>query len=544
MAFINICGILANLVILVQGENAYELYSIGYSLEIEGKTKEAIAYYEKALSLDPTAPDIYISLANALYEINEIDQGIEIGLKGLSVAPTNAQMLIAVGTGYIGKGDLKKGIQYYEKALETEPQRIEIYEAISILYEAHGRLKQAMSILDTMPDSLKTASIYVRMATLASKLNDHESAIRYNKLAFAADTTNYPALVGIGTGFDNLNMPDSAIFYFEQAVQKDRALSIGIEKRLVELYADVEQYDKLVERSMRLLEHDYYDSYTRRNQAFALHKMGKEQQALDQFLISAGIDPRDSYSRFYASRIYLEQGKYDAAQNAINDAIRIDPDFVELWIYLGFIAIDKKDFVLADYAFAEAAHRGGDLVQVYYLLGAVAEMRENDVNAYIYYHKALTLSPDDLPSLEALAHLCERIDRENEALATFHKIIALDTTNAVALNYVGYLYAERNDSLEYALGLINKAIAFEDTNGYYIDSRGWVYYQMGKYEEALIELKRASELASDAAIFEHLGDVYRELNESEKAKKAYEKALDLDPKSKAVKEKLLQIEGD
>ncbi|GAI64169.1 unnamed protein product, partial [marine sediment metagenome] len=86
----------------------------------------------------------------------------------------------------------------------------------------------------------------------------------------------------------------------------------------------------------------------------------------------------------------------------------------------------------------------------------------------------------------------DRIEKKDEAFRTFQKIIELDTTNSTALNYVGYTYAEQNDSLEYALQLINKALLIEKDNGYYIDSRGWVFYQMGKYDEALEELKNAS----------------------------------------------------
>ena len=124
---------------------------------------------------------------------------------------------------------------------------------------------------------------------------------------------------------------------------------------------------------------------------------------------------------------------------------------------------------------------------------------------------------------------------------TFQKIIEIDTTNSVALNYVGYTYAEQNDSLEYALQLINKALLIEENNGHYIDSRAWVFYKMGRYEEALKELKKAAGIIEDAVIFEHLGDVYLKLDDIEKARDAYEKALEHEPESKILKEKLQHI---
>ena len=110
------------------------------------------------------------------------------------------------------------------------------------------------------------------------------------------------------------------------------------------------------------------------------------------------------------------------------------------------------------------------------------------------------------------------------------------------MNYVGYTYAEQNESLDYALQLINRALEIDKDNGYYIDSRGWVYYMMGRYEEAAQELRRAAEIVEDAVIFEHLGDAYRKLNAPDEARKAYEKAIELDPKNRTLRDKLLSIE--
>ena len=226
----------------------------------------------------------------------------------------------------------------------------------------------------------------------------------------------------------------------------------------------------------------------------------------------------------------------------IKRALKVNQDFIELWIYLGFIAIDLKDFKTAEYAFAEAAYHGGDLIQVYYLLGVSAEMQGKNKQAYYHYRKALSMDENSLSSLEALANLCERIGKSHETFKIFQKIIDIDTTNATALNYVGYTYAEKNERLDYALDLINKALILDPGNGYYIDSRGWVYYQMGEYERAREDLERAASIAEDAVILEHLGDVYMKLNEPEKARQVYEKALEYDTENKGLKDKIQNLQ--
>lgn len=540
MAIINICRVLISIIIFANSETPYELFSIGCQLELDGKIEEAIEYYKQVKDLTPESSEIYISLANALYQIRKFDEGINIAKEGLLITDDKTQMYHTIAIGNIGKGDFKEAIEFQKKSIQIEPENIDIYNSLSILYEVVKDKNNARQVLVNIPDSLKTPDVFTRLGSLSGKLSDHETAIKYYHQAYTLDTTNIAALIGIGTGFDILNVKDSAIYYYEKSLRED-TLVLTVGKRLVDLYSDTDKYGNLINMAQRILEFNFNDGHIRRSLGFGLYKTGMLREALNEFLIASRLDPKDTYSRFYTGRIYLEQGNYNAALKEINQAIKINPDFVELWIYLGFVAIDIKDFETAEYAFTEAAYHGGDLIQIYYLFGVTAEMQQRYNEAYLYYHKSLKVDPQSLSTLEALASLCDRIEKKDEAFRTFQKIIELDTTNSTALNYVGYSYAEQNDSLEYALQLINKALLIEKDNGYYIDSRGWVFYQMGKYDEALEELKNASAIVEDAVILEHLGDVYLKLNDSERAKEAYEKALEYDFENSVLKEKLQKL---
>jgi len=541
MAIINIYRILAGILILYNSENPYELFSVGCQLELEGKIKEAIEYYKKANELDSLALEIYLSTASAYYKLRKFDKGIDFAMRGLRLIPNNFQLYLIIAAGNIGKGDLKKAIQFYTKTLEIEPKNIENYLAIATLYEGLEDFKSAKEKLRDIPEEFKNAEVYNRLGTITGKMNDHKGAIEYYRKAFSLDTTNTTALLGIGTGFDIIGIKDSSICYYERILVYDSSLNVC--KRLIDLYSDTDAYENLIGMAKWILSIDYYDAAVRRSLGYALYKKGAMTEAMNEFLIASNLDPHDTYSRFYIARIYLEDGKYDESQRAINEAILINPDFIELWVYLGFISIDKKDYRTATYAFTEAAYRGADLAQIFYLHGVVAEMRHQYEDAYYFYKKSASKDPKYLSTLEALANLCERINKKEEAFETFNKIITLDTTSAVALNYVGYTYAERNESLGYALELINRALAIEANNGYYIDSRGWVFYQMQQYEAALVELKRAAELVEDAVILEHLGDAYLKLKEPMKAIESYQRALRIEPNNKNLMEKLQGIKA-
>jgi tetratricopeptide (TPR) repeat protein len=103
----------------------------------------------------------------------------------------------------------------------------------------------------------------------------------------------------------------------------------------------------------------------------------------------------------------------------------------------------------------------------------------------------------------------ERLKKFDLSEAEFRKVLQMDPENAGALNYLGYMLADRNVRLDEAFQLIKKAVDQEPNNGAYLDSLGWVYYRQGKLSEAEGVLVKAVELAGgDATVHDHLGDVY------------------------------------
>jgi Flp pilus assembly protein TadD len=103
----------------------------------------------------------------------------------------------------------------------------------------------------------------------------------------------------------------------------------------------------------------------------------------------------------------------------------------------------------------------------------------------------------------------EKMKKFDQAEAEFRKVIELNPDNASALNYLGYMLADRNVRVQEAVQMINKALEKDPGNGAYLDSLGWAYYRLGRYAEAESNLKLALEKVSrDPTVHDHLGDVY------------------------------------
>lgn len=129
-----------------------------------------------------------------------------------------------------------------------------------------------------------------------------------------------------------------------------------------------------------------------------------------------------------------------------------------------------------------------------------------------------------------LAATYERAGRIEDAEKGFLDILDRNPEDAATLNYLGYMWADRNENLDRAREMIATAVRLEPRNAAYLDSLGWVHFRLGNLEDAEKYLLEAVQLMPwDPTIQEHLGDLFLEQGEHRKAIEHYEIALRLEP---------------
>jgi tetratricopeptide (TPR) repeat protein len=135
----------------------------------------------------------------------------------------------------------------------------------------------------------------------------------------------------------------------------------------------------------------------------------------------------------------------------------------------------------------------------------------------------------------------ERAGKIPESERYFESCLSMKPEFPPALNYLGYMWAERGTNLARAREFIEKAVKMDPTNAAYLDSLGWVLFKQGHTKEALEPIRKAVELNEepDATLYDHLGDIYSALKQPDKAREAWRKALEIEP-SKELEKKLKQ----
>jgi tetratricopeptide (TPR) repeat protein len=138
--------------------------------------------------------------------------------------------------------------------------------------------------------------------------------------------------------------------------------------------------------------------------------------------------------------------------------------------------------------------------------------------------------PESTDVLFRLASSLERAGSPAEAETIFLKLLEKKPNDAATLNYLGYMWADKNVHLDKAREFLEKAVAREPRNGAYRDSLGWAYFRLGNLDAAEKNLREASRRdPDDPTIEEHLGDLAERQGRVEIAMRHWERSLTLKP---------------
>jgi tetratricopeptide (TPR) repeat protein len=153
--------------------------------------------------------------------------------------------------------------------------------------------------------------------------------------------------------------------------------------------------------------------------------------------------------------------------------------------------------------------------------------RWNEAEQAINKAEQLSTKPEDkMYAVFVKGSVYEREKKYEQAEEAFKHVLSSDPQNAVALNYLGYMLADRGVRLDEALNYVKKAIDLDPANGAYLDSLGWAYYKLGKYDLAEQNLSKAVQRTpNDPTVQDHLGDVYQKVGRLKQAAAHWERAL-------------------
>ncbi len=225
---------------------------------------------------------------------------------------------------------------------------------------------------------------------------------------------------------------------------------------------------------------------------------------------------------------YRQAKEFKQAEQEAAAAVRQFPkDRVVQVVYANLLADTGK----VDEAAAQVRGllKGDGDREVYLTLAQIYEKgkRFRDMQTALEDAEKLSKSPGEIEAVLFMrGAMFEKMKNYDAAEREFRKVIEANPKNAGALNYLGYMFADRGVKLEEAKNLIERALEIDPDNGAYLDSLGWVYYRLNNLEAAEKYLRLALEQThGDPTVHDHLGDVLIAQGKVEEAIQQWQKSL-------------------
>jgi tetratricopeptide (TPR) repeat protein len=521
-------------------------YLQGTYLEASGDLREAYDEFQRSARFDPSSPAVPIRISEIALSLGDARTAADQARRAIALGDSTGRAYALLGGMQAGSGQFVEATRSFERSLAQDSTHSEVWRALARTREeaedAEGARAAYARALEVDEDDIEAA---FRLGMLEARAGHFGTADTLLAQVYEANPFTPGVLATRAWIAEHQDRRSDAVRLYEEHLKlfpADRA----VRQRLLGLLISSGDTDGAIEIAKALRAENPRDFEAGRLLTSLYVQAGKSDEALKTALalrkehpglIDAGALAVSVLDQMKRPRD--AQKEADALTNEIPADYRAWLVAAEAWAYQE--AADKPS-AEADKRYERAIAQMPDSVGARLEVGRSLGRTKRYARSEAVLKQGLDQSPENARLWLELAFAYERRGDVEQAETAGRKAVQLDPENPIALNFLGYLYADHERHLDQSVPLIEKALSRDPGNPYYLDSLGWAYFRLGRLPEAAKALEQAlSGGGREPEIYEHLGDVYRAQSRSGDAKTQYRKALELDPGRQGVARKLADL---
>lgn len=501
----------------------------------------AIEQYREALRAEPTDHETCRALSELYYHTGRLKEAGDTLLEFARGRPLDGSMSLLLGKVYARTGRYAEAEAALRQIVAKTPGNLEAVDTLGSLLEYEKKYDEAIAVYGRVLDG-DTESPYVRtrIGTLHLLAGRYKEAVGELLRAQAVDPTDTRGLLPLAQAYEAAGDTGSALETYDRLLVKEAGnlearfhkarlqQSAGLKPRAMQGYRDLIALASgraaLSEREESILALAYSQVGLMQLEN---RQYGDAIESLTQALGTASEPGPDLF--LLLARARLEGGKPEEARQAVAEAKRRFPEDLDVKVFQGEILIASGDPGGAGEYYRNLLREANGSSEAYARVTETLLRRKLYSTADSFLKDGTRRHPDDDALLFSRGAALERLGRAAEAERLLARSIRINPKNAMALNYLGYMLADRGVRLGEALGYVQRALAIDPVNAAYLDSLGWVQFKLTHYDDAEKSLRAALAAdESDATIHEHLGDLMLQTGHSEEALRQWQEALKRD----------------
>jgi len=481
---------------------------LGRLYRLNNELLKAEAEFKTAVKIAPDSEEAVSTLAYLYNEEGDSSHALQV-LNAIPESARTAKLYSALGYTYEQQKQYKEAIDAYRRSTELDRDNLDSVRGLAQNLMNDGQTEAALEqykvIADADPSDPQT---YMRIAEINRRNGKFDQAMDALKKANSVTPDSLEVQYNIAIIDEAQGKYDDAITILNQLIQKtehaDGQYSIPEKnnravflERLGTVYREANKQQLAVETFQKMVDLGDENAIRGYQQIIETYRDNRQwQQATDVALEAAKKFPDDRDLQMVAASQQADMGNPDAAIARVKAMLKGTPDDRAVYIALAQMNSRIKNWKQAEEDISKALELA---------------TRQEDRDYVIFVQGSIY----------------ERQKKYDLAEESFHKVLADDPKNAMTLNYLGYMLADRGTRVEEALGYIRRAVALDPQNGAYLDSLGWAYYRLGNYDLAEENLRLASErIGNDPTVQQHLGELYQKTGRLKPAAIHFERALE------------------
>jgi tetratricopeptide (TPR) repeat protein len=204
----------------VTRDNYLAYNNLGFYLNGQGRTAEAMENYRQALKINPTYEDALNNLGYALAGQKNYAEAIPLYEAALRIRPDHVEVHNNLGNALSETGQINEAIRHYLVALQQQPDHADANNNLGIALAMQGKLGEAIPhFLTAIRSNPKYASAHSNLGNAYAVQHKLEEAIREYREALRLKPGDAQAHNNLGNALAEQGRLDEAIGYYREALR-------------------------------------------------------------------------------------------------------------------------------------------------------------------------------------------------------------------------------------------------------------------------------------------------------------------------------------
>lgn len=510
------------------------------------------------------------SQAVKLQQSGSLDQALALYQKAISLQPKNADYIYGLGTVYQAKQNADQAIDSYQKALQIDPNNKDYKNALAqatalkvdpiidqgVTKQTANDLNGAIALYNQALElAPRNARAHTNLGTAYQQLDDFQKARGFYQSAYELDPKSEVGdLYLMATIDENNNQGAKALGEYQRYIKEAPAgqYQEQARTRISALNKNINDTAKLTTQAAMKSAKEAEDAY---NEAVKLQESNKYDDAISLYLKAISLQPRQDAFVYALGTCYQAKGDINNALDAYQKAIAINPkkDYKD--------ALESAKSQQSQPIMDQAAkkYEAGDFVGAIALYKQALSMTPNNAHAWTIiaaayqqngdyalalqaYQKALEIDPKaEAEDWYFIGLLDENAGSGARALQDYQRYAQLVPKGAYAAQAHDRISALRlNPSKTEKLMTESETQKSADAQAAY--DQAVKLQQDNKLDEAIAQYNKAiAANASEPSYYYSLGTCYQAKNDLDTALSNYRKAAGLNPSEPSYKDAIKQL---